>query len=180
MNTFAKTFKITNVFLTLFENVTIFAKSILILMQFENFCTSLHVSDSAQKKMQLWTLWIFLEHKISSWENVEVMFAFGELLEAHFRAPKKCKSWALVRTRAQCSQCSRTFFLHFFLRKILKNVKIKLSPAPELNFCGPVPLKNQFSALALSFAILWILPHPNRIWGGTCGPKRCAQHLIGV
>ena len=55
----------------------------------------------------------FLEHKISSWENVEVMFAFGELLEAHFRAPQKCKSWALVRTRAQFSQCSRTFVLHF-------------------------------------------------------------------
>ena len=42
----------------------------------------------------------------------------------------------------------------FFGGKIKKNMKIKLSPAPELNFCGPVPLKKQFHALALSFAIL--------------------------
>ena len=35
-----------------------------------------------------------------------------------------------------------------------KHMKIKLSPALELNFCGPVPLNNQFYALALSLAIL--------------------------
>ena len=83
INTFAKTFKNQCVFLTLFENVTIFAKCKVILMQFENFCISLHVSDSAQKNATLKSL-DFLEHKISSWENVEVMFAFGDLLEAHF------------------------------------------------------------------------------------------------
>ena len=72
------------------------------------------------------------------------------------------------------------FFSLFFCRKNKKNMKIELSFERELNFCGPVPLKKAFHRLALSFVILWILPHPNRIWGGTCGPRRCAQHLIGV
>ena len=54
-------------------------------------------------------------------------------------------------------------------------MKIKLSPAPELNFCGPAPLKNQFYELALSFAILWILPHPNRIWGGVRAARNAAH-----
>ena len=39
-----------NVFLTLYENVTNCAQSKVILMQFENFCISMYVSDSAKKK----------------------------------------------------------------------------------------------------------------------------------
>ena len=54
-------------------------------------------------------------------KNVEVMLAFRVILEGHFGAPQNCKSWALVRTRAQFWQFSLTFFLLlFFLLKILK------------------------------------------------------------
>ena len=42
----------------------------------------------------------------------------------------------------------------FFFAKNIKNIKLKLSPAPELNFCGPVPLKKVFHRLALSFVVL--------------------------
>ena len=57
-------------------------------------------------------------------------------------------------------------------------MKFKLSPAPELNFCGPVPLKKTFHAFASSFVILRCLPHPNRIWGGYARPEtlRTAPH----
>ena len=156
--------------------MTIFAKSTVILMQFENFCISLHVSVSSFSKFwhfqRVWFCFDFFCELLFFLGN---MLAFRVLLKAHFRAPQNCKSWALVRTRAQFSQFSKTFFLHLFF---VKNIKKQLSPAPELNFCGPVPLKNQFSAFALSFAILWFLPHPNRIWGGYMRPEtlRTAPH----
>ena len=99
----------------------------------------------------------------------------------HLRAPQNGQNRALVKKRElNLGNICRHIFVHVYFRAISQNMKIKLSPAPELNFCGPVPLKKAFHRLALSFVILWILPHPNRICGGTCGPKRCAQHLIGV
>ena len=39
------------------------------------------------------------------------------------------------------------FFVLFLVAKSKKNMKIKLSPAPELNFCGPVLLKKRFMHL---------------------------------
>ena len=132
-------------FLTLFEKVTIFAKSKVILMQFENFCISMHVSDSAQK-MQLWTVWFFGTSYLvlgKCWSHVRVWRAFG----GSFSSPQKMQKLSSGSNESSIFAIFEDIFFAFVFAKNIKNMKIKLSPAPELNFCGPAPLKKRFMHL---------------------------------
>ena len=90
------------------------------------------------KNLKLWTFVIFCEILSRLRKNVEVMLAFGELLEAHFGAPKNCKSWALVRTRAQFWQCSLTFVLQFlFCKNSKKTWKLSSRSNESSTFADP-------------------------------------------
>ena len=160
--------------------MTMFAHSKVILFVELKEWFYVHVSDSANENFATLN---FLDFFVKSclvlgkfWSHVGVQRAFG----GSFWSPQKLQKLSSGSNESSIFAKSEGIFLAFFLRKNKKNMKIELSFERELNFCGPVPLKKAFHRLALSFVILWILPHPNRIWGGTCGPKRCAQHLIGV
>ena len=66
----------------------------------------------------------------------------------HLRAPQNGQNRALVKKRElNLGNICRHIFVHVYFRAISQNMKIKLSPAPELNFCGPVPLKKRFTDL---------------------------------
>ena len=82
----------------------------------KTFCV-IFCACQCQFERKFWNFelfWFFCEILSRLRKNVEVMLAFRVLLEGHFGAPKNCKSWALVRTRAQFWQFSLTYFFHFF------------------------------------------------------------------
>ena len=133
--------------------MTIFAKSKVILMQFENFCISLHVSDSAQKKCNFELFGFFWNIKSRLGKMLKSCSPSESFWRLIFEPPKNAKVELWFERELDFRNFRRHLF-RIFCETYKKNIKIKLSPAPELNFCGPVPLKNQYSAFALRFAIL--------------------------
>ena len=112
----------------------------------KTFCV-IFCACQCQFERKFWNfelLWFFCEILSRLRKNVEVMLAFRVLLEGHFGAPKNCKSWALVRTRAQFWQFSLTFFLQICLCKDYKKTwKLSSRSNESSTFADPFHLKKR-------------------------------------
>ena len=107
-----------------------------------------------RKKWNFELLWFFCEILSRLRKTFEVMLAFGELLEAHFGAPKNGKSrrYRHHYTPIRCifSYCFfALFFIYFFSEISKKSVPPSLY-ADQVRTCC---IKKAFYALALSFVI---------------------------
>ena len=101
------------------------------------------------------------------------MLAFGELLEAHFGAPKNGKSWAVVWFERELN--FRNFPWHVFFTFFCSEISIILRHRNRI-WGGSAYLlhKKSVSCTCIEFRHFRVLRHTNRIWGGSAA--RHAAH----
>ena len=118
---------------------------------FENSCMSV---PTTAKLLNFWTLGKISSHLRKNFgvtcSHLGVQSALGGVI---FEPPKMVKIELSCRRELNLGNICWHICFTFFLRAISQNMKIKLSPARELNFGGPVASVVTFHALSQRFGI---------------------------